>query len=49
MRIPGLEAMPRLTINTPEMAKSLIEDLIARRRNVCPNGAPIDPDVGFDD
>ena len=49
MRIPSLEAIPRLTINTPEMAQSLIENLIAHRRNVWPNGTPIDPDVELDD
>lgn len=49
MRVPGLEDLPRLTINTPEMAKALIEDLIAHRRHVWPNAAPIDPDVQLED
>ena len=33
-KVPDLRVMPRLTINTPEIAKALIEDLITHRRNV---------------
>lgn len=49
MRIPGRKDMPRLTLRTPEMAKQLIEDLIAHRRNVWPDAEPVDPEVGVED
>lgn len=45
MRIPGLQQLPRLTFRTPEMAKRIIEDLIAHRRYVWPDADPIDPDA----
>ena len=49
MRIPGTKDLPRLTLRTPEMAKRLIEDLIAHRRNVWPDAEPIDPEVDVED
>ena len=49
MRIPGLKRLPRLTFRTPEMAKRIIEDLIAHRRYVWPDADPIDPDAELED
>ncbi len=49
MRIPGLKRLPRLTFRTPEMAKRIIEDLIAHRRHVWPDADPIDPDAELED
>lgn len=49
MRIPGRKDMPRLTLRTPEMAKQLIEDLIAHRRNVWPDAEPVDPEIDVED
>ena len=49
MRIPGIKDLPRLTLRTPEMAKHLIEDLIAHRQNVWPDADPIDPDAELED
>ena len=48
MRLPAVKWLPRLTLRTPEMAASLIEDLIAHRRNVWPDAEPIDPDAGVE-
>lgn len=49
MRIPGLKQLPRLTFRTPEMAKRIIEDLIAHRRYVWPDADPIDPDAELEE
>ena len=49
MRFPGMRVLPRLTLRTPEMAKQLIEDLIAHRRNVWPDADPVDPEIDVED
>ena len=49
MRILPLKFLPRLTLKTPEMAATLIEDLIAHRRHVWPDAEPIDPDVELEE
>lgn len=49
MRLPILKFLPRLTLRTPEMAASLIEDLIAHRRYVWPDAEPIDADAQLED
>lgn len=49
MRIPGQKFLPRLTLRTPDMAKQLIEDLIAHRRNVWPEAEEIDTEAILED
>ena len=49
MRFPGMRVLPRLTLKTPEMAKQLIEDLIAHRRNVWPDAEEIDAEATLED
>ena len=49
MRFPGMRVLPRLTFRTPEMAKQLIEDLIAHRRNVWPDAETIDAEATLED
>ena len=49
MRFPSMRDLPRLTLRTPEMAKQLIEDLIAHRRHVWPDADPVDPEIDVED